>query len=67
MSVAKITELSATSTKSFEDAVHEGIARAHKTLRNVRSAWIKEQHVRITDGRVTEYQVNMMVTFVIDD
>ena len=67
MSVAKITELSATSTKSFEDAVHEGIARAHKTLRNVRSAWIKEQHVRITDGRVTEYQVNMMVTFVLDD
>jgi len=67
MSVAKITELSATSTKSFEDAVHEGIARAHKTLRNVRSAWIKEQHVRVTDGRVAEYQVNMMVTFVLDD
>jgi flavin-binding protein dodecin len=67
MSVAKITELSATSTKRFEDAVHEGIARAHKTLRNVRSAWIKAQHVRITDGRVTEYQVNMMVTFVLDD
>lgn len=67
MSVAKVTEISATSTKSFEDAIHQGLTRAGKTLRNVRGAWIKEQHVRVTDGRVSEYQVNMMVTFVLDD
>jgi dodecin len=67
MSVAKVSEISATSKTSFADAITEGIARAHKSLRNVRSAWIKEQHVRVTDGAITEYQVNMMVTFVIDD
>jgi dodecin len=67
MSVAKVTELSSTSTTSFEDAINKGIARANKTLRNVRSAWIKEQHVRIDNGRAAEYQVNMMVTFVLDD
>jgi hypothetical protein len=67
MSVAKVSEISATSSKSFEDAVQQGLARSAKTLRNVRSAWIKEQHVRCTDGRIAEYQVNMMVTFVLDD
>ncbi len=67
MSVAKVSEISATSTKSFQDATEQGIARAHKTLRNVRSAWIKEQQVRVNDGSISEYQVNMMVTFVIDD
>jgi dodecin len=67
MSVAKVSEISATSTKSFEDAINDGIARANKTLRNVRSAWIKEQQVRVSKGSITEYQVNMMVTFVIDD
>jgi len=67
MSVAKVSEISATSTKSFEDALQQGLARASKTLRNVRGAWIKEQHVRWADGRVAEYQVNMMVTFVLDD
>jgi flavin-binding protein dodecin len=67
MSVAKVTEISATSAKSFEDAIQQGLTRAGKTLRNVRGAWIKEQHVRVTDGRVSEYQVNMMVTFVLDD
>jgi flavin-binding protein dodecin len=67
MSVAKVTEISATSPKSFEDAIQQGLTRAGKTLRNVRGAWIKEQHVRVTDGRVSEYQVNMMVTFVLDD
>jgi dodecin len=67
MSVAKVSEISATSKKSFEDAIHQGIERASKTLRNVQSAWIKEQHVRLTKGSVTEYQVNMMLTFVIDD
>jgi hypothetical protein len=67
MSVAKVSEISATSTKSFQDAIELGIDRANKTLRNVRSAWIKEQQVRVSDGAITEFQVNMMVTFVIDD
>jgi hypothetical protein len=67
MSVAKVSELSSTSATSFEDAIQQGIARANKTLRNVRSAWIKEQHVRIQNGQPTEFQVNMMVTFILDD
>jgi flavin-binding protein dodecin len=67
MSVAKVTEISATSSKSFEDAIQQGLTRSAKTLRNVRSAWIKEQQIRCADGRITEYQVNMMVTFVLDD
>jgi flavin-binding protein dodecin len=67
MSVAKISEISSTSTKSFEDAIQKGIARASKTLRNVRSAWIKEQQVRVENGKPAGYQVNMMVTFVLDD
>ena len=67
MSIAKISEISATSEESFEDAIRHGLARANKTLRNVRSAWIKEQHVRVEKGRISEYQVNMAVTFVLDD
>ena len=67
MAVARVTEISSTSSKSFEDAVQQGVARATKTLRNVRSAWIKEQRVDIRDGNIAEYQVNMMVTFILDD
>jgi len=67
MSVAKISEISATSAKSFEDAIQQGLTRASRTLRNIRGAWVKEQHVRVDDGKVTEYQVNMMVTFVLED
>jgi len=67
MSVAKVTEISATSSKSFEDAIQQGIARAGKTIRRIQGAWVKEQHVRCDAGRITEYQVNMMVTFVLDD
>ena len=67
MSVARVTEISSTSTKSFEDAIQQGVKRATKTLRNVRSAWIKEQRVDIRDGNIAEYQVNLMVTFVLDD
>jgi flavin-binding protein dodecin len=67
MSVAKVSEISATSPKSFDDAIQQGLARASKTLRNVRSAWIKEQHVRCDNGKIVEYQVNLMVTFVLDD
>ena len=67
MSVAKVTEISSTSTKSFEDAINTGIARASQTIRNIRSAWIKEQQVRVENGAITEYQVNLMLTFVLDD
>ncbi len=67
MSVAKVSEISATSSKSFEDAIQSGLSRAGKTLRNIRSAWIKEQTVRVKDGKISEYQVNMMVTFVLDE
>ena len=67
MSVAKVSELSSTSKKSFEDAIEKGLARASKTLRNIRSAWIKEMQVRLDMGRITEYQVNMVVTFVLED
>jgi flavin-binding protein dodecin len=67
MAVARVTEISSNSTKSFEDAIQQGISRATKTLRNVRSAWIKEQRVDIRDDRIAEYQVNMMVTFILDD
>ena len=67
MAVARVTEISSTSEKSFDDAVQQGVLRATKTLRNVRSAWIKEQRVDIKDGRISEYQVNLMVTFILDD
>ena len=67
MSVARITEISSTSTKSFEDALQQGVARATETLRNVRSAWVKEQQVKIEDNRITEYQVNLLITFVLED
>ncbi len=67
MSIAKVSEISCTSPTSFEDAVTKGIERASKTLRNVRSAWVKEQQVRCDNGRITEYQVNLMVTFILED
>ena len=67
MSVARVTELSVTSNKSFEDAIQQGVQRATKTLRNVRSAWIKEQEVKIEGNGISEYQVTMLVTFVLDD
>ena len=67
MSVARITEISATSDKGFEDAVKEGIERASKTLRGITGAWVKEQKVHVTDGKVTRYQVNLAVTFVLED
>lgn len=67
MSVAKVSEISSTSSKSFDDAINKGLARANKTLRNIRSAWVKEQHLRVSKGKVVEYQVNMLVTFILDD
>jgi dodecin len=67
MAVARVTEISATSAQSFEDAIKQGLERANATLRNVRSAWIKEQQVRLEGASITEYQVNMLVTFVLDE
>ena len=67
MAVARVTEISSTSPQGFEHAIVEGIARATKTLRNVKSAWVKEQRVEVEDGRIVEYQVNLLVTFVLED
>lgn len=67
MSVARVSEISATSKKGFEDAINQGLKRASKTIRNIRSAWVKEQRVWCNDGKITEYQVNLMVTFVLDE
>ena len=66
-SVAKVSEISARSDVSFEDAINNGLRRANKTLRHVSSAWVKEQRMDVKDGRVSAYQVNMLVTFVLDD
>ncbi|HET6212886.1 MAG TPA: dodecin family protein [Micromonosporaceae bacterium] len=65
--VARITEISASSTESFEDAIKVGVDRANQTLRHVSSAWVKEQKITFKDGQVTGYQVNLLVTFVLDD
>ncbi len=65
--VARVTELSARSNKSFEDAIQLGIARATKTLRNVTSAWVKEQRIEVKGGKPVSYQVNMLITFVLED
>ena len=66
MTIARVTEISSTSGKSFEDAIQKGIARAAKTLRNVEGAWIKEQKVIVEGGKIKQYRVNMQVTFVLD-
>ncbi len=65
-SVGRVTEISSVSPESFEDAIQKGVDRATATLRNVRSAWVKEQRVEVRDGRIVSYQVNMLVTFVLD-
>lgn len=67
MSVARVTEISATSPDSFEAATRLGVERANKTLRNVKSAWVKEQRVQCDGGSITAYQVNLMVTFILED
>ena len=67
MSIARVTEISATSSKSFDDAVAKGVERASDTLRNVVSAWVKEQSVKVENGKVVHYQVNLRVTFVLED
>ncbi len=67
MAVARITEISSTSTKSFEDAIQQGVSRATSTLRNVKSAWVKEQSLKLENDKVFEYQVNLLITFVLDE
>lgn len=67
MTIARVTEISATSPDSFDDAVKRGVARATKTLKNVTSAWVKEQSVRVEGDKIKHYQVNLMVTFVLKD
>lgn len=67
MSVAKVIEVTASSPKSFEDAIQQGIARVSKTVEQVSGAWIQEQKVVVADGKISEYRVNMKVTFVVED
>jgi len=67
MSVARVTEITSSSTQSFEDAIKTGVDRANKTLQNVKGAWIKEQKVVVNGGKIAEYRVTMKVTFVLKD
>jgi hypothetical protein len=67
MSVARVTELSATSETSFEDAINEAVARATKTLRGVEGAWVKDMNVSIEDGNIKGYRVNLEITFMLDE
>jgi hypothetical protein len=67
MAVAKVTEITASSPKGFEDAIQAGIARASKTLQQIRGAWVKDMKVEVDNGRVTEYRIRMKVTFVLKD
>lgn len=67
MTVARVTEISATSEQSFEDAINQGINRATSTLRNVEGAWVKDMNVLISDGNIRGYKVNLAVTFVLED
>lgn len=67
MSVARVTEIIASSDVSFDDAVQQGVARAVKTLKNVRSAWVQDQKVHIENGKIASYRVNLKVTFVLED
>jgi len=67
MAVAKVTEIIASSGKSFEDAVDKGIKRANKTLKNVKGAWVEGQKVVVEKGKIAEYRVNLRVTFVLED
>jgi flavin-binding protein dodecin len=67
MSVARVTEIISSSKKSFEDAIEKGIKRAAKTLKNVEGAWIKQQKVIVKDGKITEYRVDLKVTFILID
>lgn len=65
MSVARVTEITSSSKKSFQDAIETGIARAAKTLKNVEGAWIQDQKIVVEDGKISAYRVNMKVTFIL--
>jgi dodecin len=67
MSVARVTEITASSTKSFDDAIGQGLARANKTLQGVTGAWVKSHEVVVNKGKITEYRVRMKITFVLTD
>lgn len=67
MTVARVTELSATSDQSFEDAINQAVSRATSTLRNVESAWVKDMNVEIQDNRISAYKVNVAITFVLEE
>jgi flavin-binding protein dodecin len=67
MSVAKVTEIIASSSKGFDDAVEQGVKRADKTLKNIKSVWIKDQKAIVDDGKISEYRVTMKVSFVLKD
>lgn len=66
MAVAKVIEITAASDQSFEDAIGRGIAKASETVRNIQGAWIKEQQVKVTDGGISEFRVDLKVTFLLD-
>ena len=67
MAIARVTEITASSKKSFDDAVEKGVARANKTLKNVQGAWVQDMKVKVDKGKIVEYRVNMKVTFVLED
>ena len=67
MSIARVTEITSSSKKSFDDALRDGLARANKTLENVTGAWIKDQEVVAKNGKITEYRVRMKISFVLKD
>ena len=67
MTIARITEISASSKKSFEDALEKGVERASKTLKNVTGAWVKDQEVSIKDGKIDRYIVKMKISFILND
>ncbi|MCG8486979.1 MAG: dodecin family protein [Candidatus Thiodiazotropha sp.] len=67
MSVAKVTEIITSSNKSFDDAVTKGIKRANKTLKNIKGAWVKDQQLSVSNGKITDYRVTLKVTFVLKD
>ena len=68
MTVAKVSEIIASSTKSFDDAILVGVARAHKTLKNLKSAWVKNQQVKLNnEGQIVEYRVQLKITFILED
>lgn len=67
MTVARVTEITASSENSFDDAIKKAIARASKTLKNVQGAWVRDQKVVVRDNKIAEYRVNMKITFVLED